>query len=139
MVVMVEMVLVGKVAGGGQLEVNEALDGEWGKWGRGLGLQNGGLAEVFGIEVEKICDDYQSGVVEEQQGEVDAGARYLVFEVSLWGKCAIQLALGEENCVSMEELVDGDEQDAQSEEWLAHVLDDVLLVSVVEDCDSKDE
>ena len=48
------------------MEVNEALDGEWGKWGRGLGLQNGGLAEVFGIEVEKICDDYQSGVVEEQ-------------------------------------------------------------------------
>jgi len=39
----------------------------------------------------------------------------------------------------MEELDDGDEQDAQSEEWLEHVLDDVLLVSVEEDGDSKDE
>ena len=55
---MVEVVLVGKGAGGGWLEVNEALDGEWEGWGRGLGLQNGGLAAVFGIELEKICDDY---------------------------------------------------------------------------------
>ena len=47
--VMVEMVLVGKGAGGGWLEVNEALDGEREGWGRGLGLQNGGLAAVFGI------------------------------------------------------------------------------------------